>query len=181
MRLKLSQRSDAPDELKLTVFSEPDSAPIESCILTATMGNKARTRVLTLTDARVSSLELYPEHRSPDFTSHTVFGLGRLARNAQGDVVAAITTDEENPAKEQSGSFWDYNGRKVTQYWRKPAAEVTPQLACAVNGRYTYWMSERPIPGGVAFENFELREPFKSGQSVIFGITGKAPESLTKP
>lgn len=181
VRLKLSQSSDAPDELKLTVFSEPDSAPIESCILTATMGNKARTRLLTLADARVSSLELYPEHRSPDFTSHTVFDLGRLARNAQGDVVAAITTDEENPAKEQSGSFWDYNGRKVTQYWRKPAAEVTPQLACAVNGRYTYWMSKRPIPGGVAFENFELREPFKSGQSVIFGITGKAPESLTKP
>lgn len=181
MRLKLSQRSDAPDELKLTVFSEPDSAPVESCILTATMGNKARTRLLTLADARVSSLDLYPGHRGPDFTSHKFFGLERLARTPEGDVIAAITTDEENPANVRSGGFWDYKGHKVTQYWRKAAADVTPQLACVVNGRYTYWMSERPIPGGVAFENFELREPFKSGQSLFFGITRKPPESLIKP
>jgi hypothetical protein len=42
--LTLSQRSDAPDELELALHQEPDSALIEYCILTATMGNKARTR-----------------------------------------------------------------------------------------------------------------------------------------
>jgi len=51
-------------------------------------------------------------------------------------------------------------GAKVTQYWRKAAA-VGPDLVCAVNGRFAYWTSDRPIPGGIAFENVELREPFK--------------------
>src|ERR1035437_7485568 len=50
IRLVLSQRSDAPDELRLTMYAEPDSAPIKSCILTATMGNKARARLLWLKD-----------------------------------------------------------------------------------------------------------------------------------
>ena len=53
----------------------------------------------------------------------------------------------------------------------KPAAEVSENLVCAVNGRFVYWGSKRPIPGGISFENFELREPFRSGQTFIFGIT----------
>ena len=36
-----------------------------------------------------------------------------------------------------------------------------------VNGRYTYWASKSPIPGGIAYENFELTEPFQSGQSAF--------------
>ena len=51
-------------------------------------------------------------------------------------------------------------------------------LHVAVNGRYTYWLSRQPIPGGVAFENFELREGFYDGQKFIFGITRKTPKEL---
>ena len=29
----------------------------------------------------------------------------------------------------------------------------------------------RPMPGGIFLESFELREPFRSGQTFIFGIT----------
>ena len=47
-----------------------------------------------------------------------------------------------------------------------------------MNGRYTYWASKSPIPGGIAYENFELTEPFQSGQSYIFGFTGRSPEVL---
>ena len=39
-------------------------------------------------------------------------------------------------------------------------------------------MSRRPIPGGIAFENFELRERFYDGQRFVFGITPKTPEEL---
>ena len=46
------------------------------------------------------------------------------------------------------------------------------------SGRYTYWASKSPIPGGIAYENFELTEPFQSGQSYIFGITPLSPEEL---
>lgn len=184
VRLRLSQRSDSPDELKITVNAEPDSAPIESCVITATMGNKARTRLLYLADGPLSSLTLYPELRGSDFAPHSVFGIERLPKTSSGDVLVAIATDEDQPEKvatHDQASFWDFKGSKLTQYWRKPAKEAGPGLQCAVNGRFTYWMSKQPIPGGVAFENFELREPFKSDQSVIFGISRKAPPLLLKP
>jgi hypothetical protein len=186
VRLILSQRSDAPNELRLTVQAEEDSAPIEMCILTATMGNKARARLLLLEDGPVSSLQLYPDYKEDAFAPHRIFGLARLPRNRQGDVVVAILNDEENPAAVQPFGrphFWDYRGGKVLQYWRKPSAEVTPGLACAVNGRFTYWGSKQPIPGGISFENFEMREPFRSGQTTIFGIQhgGPGADFLMKP
>ena len=36
----------------------------------------------------------------------------------------------------------------------------------------------RPITGGVAFENFELRERFYDGQNFIFGITSRTPQEI---
>ncbi len=47
-----------------------------------------------------------------------------------------------------------------------------------VNARYTYWMSSQPIPGGVAFENFELNERFYPGQQFVFGMTRKTVAEL---
>jgi hypothetical protein len=174
IRLRLNQRSDRPGELQLTVEAEADSAPMDMCILTATMGNKARARLLVLKDGPVSSLQLYPEYRAHHFAPHRIFGLNRLSRLADEDVFVSIQNDEENPAAVRPFNrphFWDYRGTKVTQYWRKTAAEVTADLACAVNGRFTYWGGAQPIPGGVSFENFELREPFRSGQTFVFGVT----------
>jgi len=182
VRLLLSQRSDAPDELRLQVFAEPDTAPLERCILTATMGNKARTRLLWLKDGPVSSLELYSTHRGTEFAPHSFFPLTRLPRTAFGDVAVALTTDESDPSASSAGlpRFWQYRGEKVTQYWRKPASEVQDGLQCAVNGRATYWMSQTPLPGGVAFENFELTEPYRDGQQFIFGVTRRSPSELLK-
>ena len=182
VRLVLFQRSDVPDELRLRVHARPDSAPMERCILTATMGNKARTRLLWLTDGPVSSLTLYRDHRGLDFAAHSFFGLARLPRAANGDVLVATTTDEASPADVTSGltRFWRYRGEKVTQYWRKPAAEIRDDLQCVVNARFTYWMSETPLPGGVAYENFELQEKFRDGQPFVFGITKRAPAELLK-
>ncbi|MCI0350500.1 MAG: hypothetical protein L0Z53_13825 [Acidobacteriales bacterium] len=174
VRLRLAQRSDTPDELCLTVEAEPDSAPIEMCILTATMGNKARARLLFLNSGPVSSLRLYPDYRAKHFAPHRIFPIDRLPRAANRDVLVALMTDEENPASVRPFGrpyFWDYLGARVTQYWRKPEAEAGADLTCAVNGRFTYWGSRQAIPGGVSFENFELREPFRSGQTFIFGIT----------
>jgi hypothetical protein len=174
VRLQLSQRSDAPDELKLTVHAVKGSLEMESCILTATMGNKARARLLFLKDGPVSSLQLYPEYQGMHFAEHRIFGVERMWRAGNGDAVAWIENDEENPGAAQPFGrphFWDYRGRKVVQYWRKPVAEVTDSLRCAVNARFTYWGGQRPIPGGISFENFELREPFREGQSFIFGVS----------
>ena len=165
-----------PDELRVTVESQPDSKPIESCVITATMGNKARARIIQLRDGPISSLQLYPDYRGRDFAPHRFFTLKQLSRTDNGDVLIPMMTDEEHPAAVQPFGrphFWDYRGAKVIQYWRKPAAGVTEKLTCAVNGRFMYWGSRQAIPGGISFENFELREPFQSGQTVIFGVTQK--------
>lgn len=181
VRLVLSQRSDAPDEIQIAIHGEPDSAAMDYCILTATMGNLARTRLLWLRDETLSSLKLYPGYRETGFAAHTLYPLERLHRTASGDVLVAVTTDEDNPAATHpfpGTRHWYYDGSKVTQYWKKTRGAVRGDLHAAVNARYTYWQSSRPIPGGIAFENFELREKFHEGQRFVFGITRRTPAQL---
>jgi hypothetical protein len=74
--------------------------------------------------------------------------------------------------------LWHYAGCKVTQYWAREAGAFGDDLQVVVNGRYTYWRSARPIPGGIAFENFEMQERFHDGQTFIFGITRRTPPEL---
>jgi hypothetical protein len=109
-----------------------------------------------------------------------VFGLEWLHRTPAGEVLTAMTGDEANPAATRpfpNSGLWYYGGQPVTQYWRKPAA-FKADLHLAVNARFTYWKSQRPIPGGVAFENFEMREKFYEGQRFRFGITRRPPDEL---
>jgi len=96
-------------------------------------------------------------------------------------VLVAMTNDEQSPATVYpfpNSELWHYAGCKVTQYWAKAAGTFHDDLRAVVNGRYTYWLSKRPIPGGVAFENFELRERFYDGQKFTFGITRRTPQEL---
>lgn len=181
VRVTILQCSDRPDEIQLTVFREPESAPLEYCILTATMGNMARARQLWLSNEVVSSLKLYADYKEKGFAPHKEYPLSRLHRTSQGRVLVAVANDEENPASAYpfpNSKLWYYAGCKVTQYWAKETGEFRDDLQAVVNGRYTYWQSARPIPGGVAFENFELRERFYDGQKFVFGITPKQPREL---
>jgi hypothetical protein len=145
------------------------------------MGNLARTRLLWLKDEVVSSLKLYPAHRGNGFAPPQVYPLDRLARTPEGTVVVAVTTNEDDPASVYpfpDRQHWHYGGFKVTQYWKKPRGTTRDDLHVAVNARYTYWQTSHPIPGGVAFENFELRERFYEGQAFVFGITRSALEQM---
>lgn len=154
---------------------------MDYCVLTATMGNMARTRQLRLKDEVVSSLKLYPDYKDIHFAPPTAYPLNRLLRTASGDVIAAVTTDEDAPASVRSfpnSRLWYYGGARVTQYWKKPAGTVRADLRAVVNARYTCWHSRQPIPGGIAFENFELRDKFHDGQQFIFGITRQTPAEL---
>jgi hypothetical protein len=54
-----------------------------------------------------------------------------------------------------------------------------------MNGRAYYWSGGTKdksryirIPGGAAFENFELRENFSPGQKFFYGITRETPSEL---
>ena len=181
VRLLLVQRSDRPDEIQLSVFREPDSAPLEYCILTATMGNMARTRQLWLSNEVVSSLKVYADYKDNAFAPHKMYPLSRLHRTGEGRVLVAVANDEEDPASVYpfpNSRLWHYAGCKVTQYWAKDPGTFRDDLQVVVNGRFTYWQSSRPIPGGVAFENFELRERFYDGQKFVFGITRETPQEL---
>ncbi len=181
VRLNLLQRSDRPDEIQLSVFREPDSAALEYCILTATMGNMARTRRLWLKDEVVSSLKVYADYKDKGFAPHKQYPLSRLYRTSEGRVLVTVTNDEEDPASAYpfpNSRLWHYAGCKVTQYWAKDPGTFRDDLQVVVNGRFTYWQSSRPVPGGVAFENFELRERFYDGQKFVFGITRKTPQEL---
>ena len=179
--LVVSQRSDRPDEIQLAVFPEKNSAAVDYCILTATMGNYARARQLWLKDQVISSLKLYQDYTGTDFADHTLYSLNQLHLTPQGEVLAALTTDEDNPADVRpfpGSGRWYYRGQKVTQYWKKGAGAFRDDLHVAVNARYAYWKSKQPIPGGISFENFEMRERFYPGQSFIFGITRRTAKEL---
>jgi hypothetical protein len=181
VRLLVLQRSDRPDEIELAVFQEPDSAPLEYCILTATMGNLARTRQLWLKEEEVGSLQLYADYKDTGFAAQRQYPLSRIHRTATGGILVAVTNDEMEPSRVYpfpNSELWHYAGFKVTQYWAKDADAFRDDLQVAVNGRYTYWRSSRPIPGGVAFENFELRERFYEGQRAVFGVTRRTPREL---
>ncbi len=139
--LTITQRSDAPDEIQWEIRTEPDSAPIEYCILTATMGNKARARHLWLRNERASSLELYPDYRGPDFTPHRIFPLDRLFQSPMGDILAAITTNEADPsaAPPPSGApHWRYDGMPVTQVLAEACGHVAP--GPARRGQWTLYL-----------------------------------------
>jgi hypothetical protein len=181
VRLLVRQRGGRPNEIELLIFKEPDSAPLDYCILTATMGNMVRTRQLWLKDEVVGSLQIYRDYRKTDFAPHKEYPLSSLHQTAAGEVMVAVTNNEESPATIypfDNSELWHYGGCKVTQYWAKAAGTFHKDLEVAVNGRYTYWRSSQPIPGGVAFENFELRERFYDGQQFIFGITRLTPQEL---
>jgi hypothetical protein len=191
MILEIRQRSDAPDEITFTVRAAPGSAPMEFCVLTATMGNRTRARELWLRDETVNSRELYRDYKGSDFAPHTDYPLDRLQRLPNGGVIVAMTGDEDNPAAAKAfpdapDHFWNYKGVRVTQYWKIAAGpnaagsevRLPTDLMAVVNARYVYWGSRQPIAHGISFENFELREPFQDGQRFTFGITRRTPREL---
>ncbi len=184
VRLRLSVRADRPDELAIEAEPDEGSAPMQRCILTATMGNMIRARHLWLADGVVACADLYPGFSGDDFAPHRRFALPTLLRTPDGGIFAAMTTDESDPSSVfpfDGTKRWHYPGPPLTQYWRKEKGAFGDDLAAVVNARATYWATQQPIPGGPAFENFELSEPFRPGRPTLFGITRKTPKALGFP
>ncbi len=182
--VRLRFRSDRPYEVGLAAFTNPESSDLSACILTATMGNYARLRTLHLADRQVQAGDLWPFFSGGDFAPHVFFPLSDLIRTPDGGVVVIATPDEDDPvqATYERGTPWPwrYTGEVASQSWRHE--DPHPQLRAAVNGRTTYWDTESAIPGGVAFENFELIEPFREGSEVWFGVMpGLSPTIVEQP
>lgn len=170
-----------PYEFELTAYTTEKSNKLNRFILTATMGNKARLRTLHLTNGTTKEAgHLWPDYKDSNFTDHNHTSASEMIKDKKGGVWFIASPDEKDPAKAvyavDTHAHWKYTGKKATQYWYCPSPGS--QLEGVVNGRYTYWASKSPIPGGISYENFELTEPFRSGQSYIFGITPLSPDKL---
>ncbi|MGN6221091.1 MAG: hypothetical protein ACTHNQ_16450 [Microbacterium sp.] len=164
-------RADRPHEISVAAYRRTSSVELDACVLTATMGNWARLRTLQLADGAAHAAELWPDYTDVHFADHARFGLDRLVRDGAGVSVSAVP-DEDEPhlAVHAAGTaeHWTYVGRPAVQTWR--ADDPDPALVAQVNGRYTYWMSQAAIPGGIAYENFEFVEPFRQGRAFTFAV-----------
>lgn len=176
--LRVSFRADRPHAVGIATFARNDSKPLAHCIVTATMGNYARLRKLQLADQTASPSQLWPNFSETGFTSHASFPLAALVRTPQGHALGIATPDELEPAKASydpmTRSHWHYVGARASQCWR--SCRPDDRLKLQVNGRRVYWGSKAPIPGGVAFENFEMVAPFRQGDEFWFEVEPLAPE-----
>jgi len=172
--IKAMFRADSPHEVSFRIYGAEGSAKMDSCILTATMGNYARLRLLRLKSQPADATKLWVGERTPEhgFLSHREWLLGELFLEGNAAVVYAEPNETDPVSAEyarKTKEFWKYKGKVATQYWRSP--NPNPELVCRVNARETYYGENGRIPGGLAFENFELEAPFAEGQEFCFGAT----------
>jgi hypothetical protein len=164
--------ADRPHEVALAGFRRENSVELDRLTLTATMGNWARLRRLNLADRVVTPGELWPGHGGDGFTEHARFPLSEMTRDADGSAIVTAEPDERSPETaayaDGTHEHWHYVGRRAVQGWR--ARHPRPGLEVLVNGRFCYWASQSPIPGGTSYENFEFSEPFVDGQEYIFSV-----------
>jgi hypothetical protein len=192
--LKITIRSDEPEELGIQVFNREKSAAMERCALTATMGNYSRLRLLYLKDSIIDSRKLFSGYNDIEFAEKEPYPAHEMLRNKNGDPVVIAESNEsfnELASWPQTPAYqakWNWRYRpfyKLTQYWRVDSAGYDHSLQVRVNGRSKYWSGASPnksnyidIPGGPAFENFELREKYQGGQKFYFGLTRKTAKEL---
>lgn len=171
-----------PYEFEITTCTYGNSVGLDYLITTATMGNKARLRTLYLDGGQKSSLELWPNYNDIHFAPHEVFPVNKMIRDKKGRAYFVAAPNEKDYTKTiyapETTNNWRFKGAFATQYWIK--GKPGKELQGLVNGRFVYWAGKAPIPGGISFENFELKEPFKNGSAFIFGISPEKPEKLVK-
>ena len=178
VRLTASVYSDHPNEVRFTVFAQDDSTPIKELTLSATMGNFERLRLVWLADRVLDSRKLAPDYTGKSFTADSnKYPLAEILRLPDGAAIVYASSNETDPASAKTAG-WPYGLPKLTQYWSVPASDVQPDLRVRVNERYDYWKSATPVFGGIAFENFEVRQKYVPGQTFVFGISPQEPWDL---
>jgi hypothetical protein len=171
VQVRVRFRADRPHEVELAGFATSRSVPLEQLVLTATMGNWARLRRLELADSVATPSELWPGFTGTDFAEHASFGLDELVRDGDAVLVTALG-DEADPWSvgyaQDTAEHWRFVGRRMRQTWR--VDDPDPALRAQVNARWSYWASASEIPGGPAFENVEVVQPFRQGAVLRFVV-----------
>lgn len=171
VRLRLRFRADRPHEVEIAGFANAGSVPLRHLIITATMGNWSRLRRLELRERVVGPQQLWPGFAGTGFAPHARFGLDELTSEGHVAIVSAVG-DEADPwtvsYSDDTAAHWHFEGRLARQTWR--ADDPHPDLEVLVNARWSYWASASEIPGGLAFENIEMVEPFRQGAAFRFAV-----------
>ncbi len=180
--LRLRFYENKPYEVEISTYARDDSKKLANCIVTATMGNLPRLRTLYLKDNIKSSSGLWPDYSGDAFAPHAIFSTKEMIRDKKDNYYFIAAPDEKNPQAVEyapgTATHWKYEGKFATQYWYSNKPD--PSLVGLVNGRKVYWASKSPIPGGIAYENFEMKEPFRQGAKYVFGIVLTDPETFVK-
>jgi hypothetical protein len=163
---------------------------MERCALTATMGNYSRLRLLHLKDKIIDSRGLFARYDDIEFDEKEPYPYTQMLKAKNGDLLAVAepseTFDQLASWPYQPKSNWRYRPPfRLTQYWRVDSGGYDHSLNIRVNGRAKYWAGGSDdktkyvnIPGGPAFENFELRENYQPGQKFYFGLSLKGAKEL---
>ncbi|MEL7425449.1 MAG: hypothetical protein AAFN81_20840 [Bacteroidota bacterium] len=168
--------ADQPQEVEVQTFATATSVPLDYLILTATMGNFARLRELRLRDTILHAGGIWPHYQGLHFTNHYRVSFTEMLQDEQGNAYFIAAPDEVDPTAANYASttndHWKYYGQVATQYWKlnNPA----PTTEGLVNGRYVYWASHSLIPGGISFENFEIKRPYRLGDTYTFGVVPRS-------
>lgn len=176
--LKATFYANNPYEVEVETFKRDDSVELDNCIVTATMGNYARLRKLYLKERIKNSFDIWPDYKDIHFTNREKISSEQFLNGKDGNKYFIAAPNEKNlmDADYAKGteSNWYYYGLPVTQYWY--SKDFDNSLTGIVSGRFTYWASDKPIPGGISFENFELNKQFRQGDRFVFGISTLTPE-----
>ena len=177
--VQITFRADRPNEVGFRSYSAEGGAAMESCVLSSTMGNFSRCRLLWLADGVLDSREIWPGRTGHDFFWTDDIAGERMRVEPDGTRIVAITPSEESLASDEiPHDFWKFPGKVATQYWRRYPGTAPKNLRVRVNGRANYYGTPTPIPGGVAFENFEIIEDFVPGVEQWFGVTLQTPGEM---
>ena len=147
-------------------FPEQGGSVMQRCDLSATMGNQSRCRALWLDASAVYAPDLYADYRGDGFVEHAPYRLSALHKTAAGDVVVAISPDEFDPREVWpfANGAWHHDGSWMAQFWLKPQGAYDDSSSVASTGAGCTGVGTVPIPGGLAYENFELQETFRPGR-----------------
>ncbi len=78
--LKVNLRDDEPGEVSLQIFNEDNSAKMERCALTATMGTYSRLRLLYVKNSVVDAKQLFAGYNDIDFVEKQPYPYRQMMR-----------------------------------------------------------------------------------------------------
>ena len=113
VRLTATFRADRPHEVALAAWAVRGSVELDACILSATMGNWSRLRILRLADRDVTAGELWPDYRGIAFRRARLVPVDELDRDGNAARSARpVSRRPSRPAPTRgTKEHWTYVGR----------------------------------------------------------------------